>query len=420
MGKILPFGNRAPKIAHGVFIAPDALVMGDVEIGERSSIWYGSVVRGDVNWIKIGKKTNIQDRCVCHVSAQTAPLLVGDEVTCGHGAILHGCVIEDRVLVGMGAVVLDNAKVGEGSIIAAGALVPPNKQIPPGSLVAGVPAKVKRQTTDEETEQIKASAEHYYRLSLEHGEVWGLNDEAGAIVPRSSNVPEPIYLAGTRGITAVLFDMDGVVIDSMGEHARAWIQAAGRFGVQVTEEEVFKREGEQGVITARDFLAKLEGARPTKKAIREFLDVKEEIFKSSSRIKPFGGIETVIDNLRSYGFKLGLVTGTSKGELDRVLPKGIADRFDVIVAGDSVTRGKPHPEPYLVACANLGVDPKNAVVIENAPYGIRSAKAAGVYCIAITTYLPSAELEGADVIIESHGEIVPTVLEVDARKKVEM
>jgi len=317
----------------------------------------------------------------------------------------------------MGAVVLDGAEIGAGSIVAAGALVPPGMRVPERSLVAGVPAKVKRQVSDEELKEIERSADHYYRLSLEHRELWGQDAGSDAVEPCGSSLPDEAARKDTGGVAAVLFDMDGVVIDSMGEHARAWIQAAERFGVQVTEEEVFRREGEQGIITARDFLSKLEGVRPTGRMVREFLQLKEQIFKSSSRIKPFEGIGAVLDSLKSHGFRLGLVTGTSKGELDRVLPGDLASRFEVVVTGDSVVRGKPHPEPYLAACEKLGVDPQDAVAVENAPYGIRSAKAAGIFCIAITTYLPPSDLEGADAIVNSHEEIVSVVLEEDVRRK---
>lgn len=418
MGKILSFEDKSPKVANGVFVAPDALIIGDVEIGEGTSIWYGAIVRADVHWIKIGKKTNIQDKCVCHVTEGTAPLIVGDEVTVGHGAILHGCKVESRVLVGMGAIILDNAKIGEGSLVAAGALVPPNKEIPPKSLVAGVPAQIKREVTQQELEQTLMSAEHYYQLAKKHAKMWEMSGKLSAAVTKRVKTLVDAKAKIEGGIKAVLFDMDGVVIDSMGEHARAWIKAAEHYGILVTEEEVFKREGEQGIITARDFLSKLEGARPTKKTIQEFLRMKEEIFKNSSRIRPFSGIERILDELKSKGFLLGLVTGTSLGEIDRVLPKKIAAKFDTIVAGDSVKRGKPYPDPYLLACANLGVNPKNAVAIENAPYGIISAKSAGVFCIAITTYLSPTELNGADIIINSHDEIVPTILKLTVDRSV--
>ena len=417
MGKILPFDNKKPKVAKDVFVAPDALIIGDAEIGEKTSIWYGAIVRADVHWIKIGKKTNIQDKCICHVTEGTAPLIVGDEVTVGHGAILHGCEVKNRVLAGMGAIILDNAKIGEGSLIAAGALVPPDKIIPPKSLVVGVPAQIKRQVTQDELNMILASAEHYYRLSRNHAQIWGVGEEKKAGELNRARASGAASAEKHGALAAVLFDMDGVVIDSMGEHARAWIEAAGHYGIQVTDEDVFKREGEQGIVTARDFLAKLEGARATKKTAQELLNMKEEIFKNSSKIRPFAGIEKVLDELKSRGFKLGLVTGTSSGELARVLPEKIAARFDTVVSGDSVKRGKPYPDPYLFACMNLGVKPKDAIAIENAPYGVKSAKSAGVFCIAITTYLLPAELEGADIIINSHGEIVPTVLKLSAGEK---
>lgn len=165
---ILGFEEHNPRLSEGVFVAPDALVLGDVALGRDSSVWYGSVVRGDVHYIRIGERTNIQDRCVVHVSTKTHPTVVGDLVTVGHGAILHGCTIGDRTLVGIGAMVLDGTEVGEGSVIAAGSLLPPGKSFPARSLLVGFPAVVKRSVTEEELEWIRHSAEHYVELARRH------------------------------------------------------------------------------------------------------------------------------------------------------------------------------------------------------------------------------------------------------------
>lgn len=147
---ILPFEGMVPRIHPGVFIAAGARIIGDVEIGENSSIWFNVVIRGDVHPIRIGRRTNVQDLVMCHVTNRKHALTVGDDVTVGHSAVLHGATVRDGVLIGMGAVVLDAAVVESGSIVAAGAVVRERFTVPQGTLVAGVPAKVVRELTDEE------------------------------------------------------------------------------------------------------------------------------------------------------------------------------------------------------------------------------------------------------------------------------
>ena len=158
---IRAYRGTLPKVAASAYIDPSAQVIGDVVIGERSSIWPGVVVRGDVNIIRIGEETNVQDNSVLHCDAPDFPLLIGNRVTIGHLAMLHGCTLEDEVLVGIGAIVLNGATVGAGSIIAAGALVPEGMQIPTGSMVMGLPAKVRREVTPEEKERFRTNADHY-------------------------------------------------------------------------------------------------------------------------------------------------------------------------------------------------------------------------------------------------------------------
>lgn len=150
-----------PKIHKSVFIAEGARIIGDVEIGSESSIWFNTVVRGDVHYIRIGSRTNIQDNCVLHVTHKKYALDIGSNVTVGHNAVLHGCTVEDFCLIGMGAIVLDNATIHAHSLIAAGALVQGGFEVPEGSMVAGVPAKIKRPLTAEETEFLKQSAQNY-------------------------------------------------------------------------------------------------------------------------------------------------------------------------------------------------------------------------------------------------------------------
>jgi carbonic anhydrase/acetyltransferase-like protein (isoleucine patch superfamily) len=156
-----------PVIDPSVFVAEGAVVIGDVVIGPGSSIWYQSVLRGDVMYIRIGRNTNIQDGCVLHVHQKTLPCLVGDEVTLGHGVILHACTVKDRSLIGIGATVLDEAVVGEESIVAAGSLVTPGTVIPPRTLAMGRPARVARDLTEKDLDWIRESAANYTRYAAE-------------------------------------------------------------------------------------------------------------------------------------------------------------------------------------------------------------------------------------------------------------
>jgi len=161
MSSVLPYRGIMPKIHESVFIAEGARIIGDVEIGKDSSIWFNTVVRGDVHSISIGDRTNIQDNCVLHVTHKKYALRIGSNVTVGHNAILHGCIIGDYCLIGMGAIVLDNALLHARSFIAAGAVVQENFEVPEGTLVAGVPAKIKRPLTSEETAYLERSAQNY-------------------------------------------------------------------------------------------------------------------------------------------------------------------------------------------------------------------------------------------------------------------
>jgi carbonic anhydrase/acetyltransferase-like protein (isoleucine patch superfamily) len=150
-----------PKVAASAYIDPSAQVIGDVVVGERASIWPNATVRGDVNSIRIGEETNVQDNSVLHVDAGLYPLTLGNRVTVGHSVVLHGCTVEDESLIGIGAVVLNGVTVGAGSVVAAGAVVPEGMQIPAGSMVMGVPAKVRREVSAEEKERFRVNAQHY-------------------------------------------------------------------------------------------------------------------------------------------------------------------------------------------------------------------------------------------------------------------
>ncbi|MBZ5552493.1 MAG: gamma carbonic anhydrase family protein [Acidobacteriia bacterium] len=165
---ILSYQGKKPRIANGVYIAPSADIIGDVEIGEHSSIWFQVVIRGDVHSVRIGTCSNIQDGSVLHVHRGEYPLTLGDYVTVGHSATLHGCTVESNCLIGMGATVLNNARIGTGSIVAAGSLVPEDTVVPPQSLFMGTPARFIRRLKEAEQEKILQYARNY----LEYKEIY--------------------------------------------------------------------------------------------------------------------------------------------------------------------------------------------------------------------------------------------------------
>jgi carbonic anhydrase/acetyltransferase-like protein (isoleucine patch superfamily) len=158
---IRSYRGRWPRIAVSAYVDPAATIIGDVTIGEHASVWPGVVIRGDVHWIRIGARSNVQDGSVLHVMRDEAPLAIGDGVTIGHGVVLHGCEIESQVLVGMGSILLNHVKIGAGSIIAAGTLVPERTVVAPGSLFMGHPGKFRRALTPEDLASIDAYAARY-------------------------------------------------------------------------------------------------------------------------------------------------------------------------------------------------------------------------------------------------------------------
>jgi carbonic anhydrase/acetyltransferase-like protein (isoleucine patch superfamily) len=162
---IRPYRGVAPRIAPSSYIDDNAVVIGDVIIGERSSVWPNVTIRGDVNYIRVGDETSVQDNTVLHVDHDKYPCLIGNRVTVGHSAVLHGCIVEDEVLIGIGAIVLNGAKIGRGAVIAAGALVPEGMDVPPDTLVMGTPAKVKRAVTDDEKVRFRKNADNYVKIT---------------------------------------------------------------------------------------------------------------------------------------------------------------------------------------------------------------------------------------------------------------
>lgn len=163
-----PFGQKSPRLGRGVFIAPTATIIGDVSIGDSSSVWFNTVVRADVNFVTIGSYSNVQDSCVIHVTTDKFPCQIGDRVTVGHGCILHGCKIRDECLIGMGAVILDGAEIGEGSVVASGSVVLQGTRIPPRTLVAGIPATKKKEIDEKTLEEIERSAIDYAELASDY------------------------------------------------------------------------------------------------------------------------------------------------------------------------------------------------------------------------------------------------------------
>tara|TARA_B110001454_G_scaffold73173_1_gene70861 strand:+ start:787 stop:1293 length:507 start_codon:yes stop_codon:yes gene_type:complete len=162
---IKQFEDKQPQLGHNVYVSENAMVIGEVTLGDKVNIWFGAVIRGDMHYIKIGNRTNIQDNSVVHVTTAISPTIIGANVTVGHGAIIHGCTIGDDCLIGMGAILMDDAVIGAGSLIGAGALIPPNMIIPKNSLVVGSPGKVVREVKTVEKEMILERPQEYIDLA---------------------------------------------------------------------------------------------------------------------------------------------------------------------------------------------------------------------------------------------------------------
>lgn len=165
---LLPFKNKVPIVSSDCFVAHNSVIIGDVEVGSSSSIWFGTVLRGDVFHIRVGARTNIQDNSVVHVTSNKYPTIIGNNVTIGHSVTLHGCTINDNSLVGIGSVVMDQCDLGQWSIVAAGSVVKPNTKIPSGKLWGGLPAKEIRDLNDGEREWIKSLSSKYVELSRQY------------------------------------------------------------------------------------------------------------------------------------------------------------------------------------------------------------------------------------------------------------
>jgi len=162
--RVRPFAGKRPRLGARTWVAADAVLVGDIELGDDVNVWYGAVLRADINWIRIGARTNLQDGVVIHVDEPDAPTLVEEDVTVGHAAVLHGCTVRRGALVGMHATVLNGAVIGEDAVVAAGALVPPGMEVPPRALAAGVPARVRREVSDDELAHVRRGVRSYLEL----------------------------------------------------------------------------------------------------------------------------------------------------------------------------------------------------------------------------------------------------------------
>jgi len=212
----------------------------------------------------------------------------------------------------------------------------------------------------------------------------------------------------TPSAQAIIFDLDGVIVDSMPYHFIAWYESLQPFGVRVSCFDVFAQEGERWDKSVTFFLKRAR-IRPTASLLKKIFLRRRQIFKKNFKRFIFKGAPELLRCLHKQRFPLALVTGTPYAEVVKILPAGLRSLFSVIISGDSVKKGKPHPEPYLKAAEKLGVNTDQCIVIENAPYGIASAKAAGMFCIAVTTSLPASYLTKADRVVDSLDKI-PAVL----------
>ena len=210
------------------------------------------------------------------------------------------------------------------------------------------------------------------------------------------------------GVHAIILDMDGVITNTMPDHFRSWKIILNRIGIPVTHYDVYCREGQRGIHSVRELTAqygKPLGDRQTHRILKE----KEVYFKRIVRLRFIPGARRFLKQLYKNNFPLALVTGTSRHEMCRILPASLRRLFTVIVTGSDVHHGKPHPEPYLLSLKKLGLKAREAVVIENAPFGIQSAKRAGLQCLALETSLPRKYLKGADAVFGSVKELSDSV-----------
>lgn len=209
-------------------------------------------------------------------------------------------------------------------------------------------------------------------------------------------------------VKSVIFDMDGVITHTMPWHFSTWRETFAAYGVSVNKHDIYCREGQKGITSVEEIFALYERPFVLEEAHR-ILAHKEELFKRTVRQRFIPGARRFLKSLHREGFRLALVTGTSRHELHTILPRHLFDLFEVVVCGTDVTHGKPHPEPYQTALKQLAIKPDEAVVIENAPFGILSAKAAGLRCVALETSLSDEYLAKADITCRSYRHLLETI-----------
>jgi beta-phosphoglucomutase-like phosphatase (HAD superfamily) len=212
-------------------------------------------------------------------------------------------------------------------------------------------------------------------------------------------------LVKSERLKGILFDLDGVLVDTMKLHDAAWRKAVRPMGLEVSAEEIYKREGEKGIVTAHDLLLKA-GRKPEPESIESLLKEKERIFKKNFKIEFFPEALNCLKSFHDKGYRLGLVTGTSLGEVKTFLDSPFLDFFEVVITGDAVKMGKPHSEPYVSALKKINLSSEEVLVIENAPYGIQSARGAELACIALATSLPPPYLSNADLVLKGLDELL--------------
>lgn len=205
-------------------------------------------------------------------------------------------------------------------------------------------------------------------------------------------------------LKGLIFDVDGVLMDSMPYHAEAWVQAFGEVGIRITNMDIYEIEGSnhKGVV---DSIFRKAGMEPKTSDYEAFLIKKRENFLRNNKAEPFKGMQTCLKALKKK-YKLAVASGADRTIVNTLMDKFYPGIFEVIISGEDVTRGKPDPEPYLTAVRKLGLETEECMVIENAPLGIKSAKNAGIYCVAVPTYLPKEKLIGADMVLRDHAELV--------------
>ena len=206
-----------------------------------------------------------------------------------------------------------------------------------------------------------------------------------------------------------IFDMDGVLINSMKYHCSAWQKACAVYGFSIPSGEIYLREGEKGSLSAEYFLEKYSPKNNSPHIIKEILAHKEKLFLNMPHATLYPYVTRILKLLLKNNCRLALVTGTSRVEMEKVLPKKTSDLFEIKITGDIVKKGKPDPEPYLLALKKLNTTKSQAIVIENAPYGIRSAKSAGLLCAALCTSLPQKHLKDADIVYKTHKDFYNTL-----------